>query len=322
VTLLPLREYDHTIIAFSGGKDSMACLIQALRWKLPNIECWHHDVDGRGGQFMDWPITADYCRKVCAALGVPLYFSWRHGGFEREMLRDGRPTAHTEFEMPGPNGTIVRGFAGGKGQPGRRMLFPQVSADLSVRWCSAYLKIDVGRIVFNNDPRFTGKKILFITGERGEESTARAKYLDAEEHQSASVGKKRLIHQWRPIKDWTEQYVWNEIARLKINPHPGYRLGWGRISCMTCIFGDKDQWASVKELAPAEFKHISDYEVQFGKTIHRKDSVLVQASKGRNFMPDDPALKALAMSHVYTDPVFIDPWVMPPGAFKRAGGPT
>jgi len=87
---------------------------------------------------MDWPCTTAYCQAVARALDVPLYLSWREGGFLREMLRDGTPTAPICFQTP--DGTMQR--AGGAGQPGTRLRFPQVSADLSQRWCSAYLKID------------------------------------------------------------------------------------------------------------------------------------------------------------------------------------
>ena len=44
----------------------------------------------------------------------------------------------------------------------------------SVRWCSAYLKIDVGAAALRGQARFEGKRTLFVTGERAEESAARA----------------------------------------------------------------------------------------------------------------------------------------------------
>ncbi len=48
--LIPiLQKYDRTIIPFSGGKDSLACILWALENQLPNIELWHHLVDGREG---------------------------------------------------------------------------------------------------------------------------------------------------------------------------------------------------------------------------------------------------------------------------------
>jgi len=79
---------------------------------------------------MDWPCTHAYCRAFASEFRVPLYFSWREGGFEREMLRDNTPTAPIKLEKP--DGTI--GTAGGNGRHGTRLKFPQVSASLSVGW--------------------------------------------------------------------------------------------------------------------------------------------------------------------------------------------
>jgi DNA sulfur modification protein DndC len=42
---------------------------------------------------MDWPCTPAFVRATGDALGIPVVFSWREGGFVREMLRDNAPTA-------------------------------------------------------------------------------------------------------------------------------------------------------------------------------------------------------------------------------------
>lgn len=239
-----LSSYDYIIVAFSGGKDSLACVLHLLELGVPRerIELWHHDVDGReGSTLMDWPCTRDYCRKVAEALGVRLFFSWKVGGFEREMLRDASATAPIAFETP--DGVK---YTGGKGKPNTRLQFPQVAADLSVRWCSAYLKIDVGAAAIRNQERFNGSRTLFVTGERAEESASRARYESFEPHRSDSrTGRKaRHVDQWRPVHSWSERDVWDIIKRWRVNPHPAYRLGWGRVSCAACIFGSPDQWAS------------------------------------------------------------------------------
>jgi hypothetical protein len=55
-----LSTYDRFVIAFSGGKDSIACFLHLLESGVQRekIELWHHDVDGReGNHFMDWPCT-------------------------------------------------------------------------------------------------------------------------------------------------------------------------------------------------------------------------------------------------------------------------
>lgn len=318
-----LNEYDRFLVMFSGGKDSLACILELIGRGAPKdrIELWHHDVDG-GDPFMDWPVTADYCRKVAAALGIPIRFSYREGGFRREMLRAGDSTAPVIFETPDG-----RTAAGGRGPEGTRRKFPQVSANLSVRWCSAALKIDVADIALKNDIRFRGIKTLVLTGERAEESAARAHYATFEPHRSDLRDGKRYqrhIDHWRPVHAWKEARVWSIINERGIVPHPAYRMGWGRLSCMSCIFGNADQWASVRAVAPERFEEIARYEEEFRTTIHRTLSVRQMADRGTPYEGVDPALVELAMSETYTGPVEVpqEHWTLPLGAFGDSTGPT
>ena len=317
-----LSSYDRIVTAFSGGKDSLACVLHLLDQGVDRslIELWHHDVDG-GSRFMDWPCTPAYSRVIARHLGIPIYFSWREGGFLREMLRDGTPTAPTRFERP--DGSF--GVKGGSGKPGRRLQFPQVSADLSVRWCSAYLKIDVASIAIKNQERFQGIRTLFVTGERAQESTARARYKVFEPHRAdARDGDlRRHIDHWRPIHAWPEQQVWEIIEKHQINPHPAYRLGWGRVSCFSCIFGSANQWASIRQIAPEWFERLAGYERQFGKTIQRNRTISELAAKGTPYpVVSDPSAVAEALDEVWSGPPTISPWKLPAGAYGENAGPT
>lgn len=318
-----LEAYDHIIVAFSGGKDSLACLLDLLDRGAPKakIELWHHDVDGReGSRLMDWRCTRDYCRKVAQALGVKLYFSWKVGGFEREMLRDATATAPIAFETPDG----LR-YTGGEGKPNTRKQFPQVSPDLSIRWCSAYLKIDVASAAIRNQDRFVGRRTLFVTGERAEESPSRARYQAFEPHRSdlRNGRKARLVDHWRPVHAWTEARVWEIIRRHCINPHPAYRLGWGRVSCAACIFGSSNQWASLRAVNPEQFERVAGFEKSFGKTIKRKLDVVQTADKGTPYAMS-PSDVAAALSDSFDEPVVLteETWTLPRGAFGESCGPT
>lgn len=322
--LLPLDEYDKILVSYSGGKDSLACLLHLLDLGVPRekIELHHQDVDGHGEALMDWPCTPAYVRATGEALGIPVVFSWREGGFVREMLRDNQPTAPVSYEREGQRVSLPTVRA----TEGTRLKFPQVSADLNVRWCSAYLKIDVFARVIANDPAYQGKKILVVTGERGQESSARAKYEHAEPHRTDT--KRRLVHQWRPILDWKEEQVWEIIERWRVRCHPSYSLGFGRTSCLPCIFSNENQWASVKQLDPERFRRIADLERQFGTTIKRGESVEDMARRGKEYVSNKPEeLRRLAMSpDAFTAEHFFlqdgEIWKTPAGAFKRCGGPT
>jgi 3'-phosphoadenosine 5'-phosphosulfate sulfotransferase (PAPS reductase)/FAD synthetase len=312
-------DYDKIVIFFSGGKDSLACLLHLLDSGADpaKIELWHHDIDGQGGHFMDWPVTKAYCSAVARTLGIQLYFSWRQGGFYREMMRENQRTAPTYFETP--SGTIES--AGGKaGKYGTRRQFPQVSADLSQRWCSAYLKIDVADLAIRNQERFRTLKTLTVSGERAEESSARSRYQTYEPDRTHSAG--RTVYRWRPVHKFTEQQIWEIIARHRINPHPAYHLGYGRTSCLHCIFGNGNQWASSRAICPAGFSRIASLETEFGKTIHRKKSVIDLADSGNPYSAITPDLVDIGMSESYTEPVILDKWFLPAGAFGESNGPS
>lgn len=90
--LLPLEDYDMIIVLFSGGKDSLACVLRLLEMGVPKekIELWHHDIDGgEPNLHMDWLPTQNYCRAVAEYLGIRLRVSWRIGGFWSEVYRIG-----------------------------------------------------------------------------------------------------------------------------------------------------------------------------------------------------------------------------------------
>lgn len=313
------EDYDHIIVAFSGGKDSFACLLYLfdLGFPLSKLELWHHDVDGEGPNFMDWPCTRDYCRAVAQTFGIPIYNSWKVGGFVSEMLRENTPTAPTRFETPDG----IR-ETGGKGPLGYRRKFPQISACLSTRWCSSYLKIGVCQSAIAGQERFNGKRILLVTGERAEESANRACYAQLEPHKSTT--KQRHVDQWRPVHGWPAETVWEIMERYCVNPHPAYRLGWGRVSCAACIFGSPCQWCSLNTINPAQVQKIANYEKEFGVTINRTYSVPEMVAKGKPYASMAPDDIRAALSEKFEESVILPPgtWKLPTGAFGENAGPT
>lgn len=317
--------YDRVVVFFSGGKDSEACVLHLLEQGVDpaKIELHHHLVDGRGSRLMDWPVTDAYCTAFAQAFGLKLYFSFKEGGFEREMLRKNARTAPIVWERQ--DGTLMR-VGGDGGKLGTRWKFPQVAADLRVRWCSAYLKIDVGARILTTEPRFRDGRTLVVTGERAEESACRARYHGFEPHRSDNRDGARVqrhIDQWRPIHGWSEEEVWAIIRRHNVNPHPAYHLGFGRTSCQKCIFGSQDQWATVRVCDPEGFERVAEYEDVFESTIHRTRSVREQADRGTPYAMD-PAMIALAMSREYPQELLLTPpgtWQYPQGAFGESTGP-
>lgn len=170
--LLPLEEYDHIIVLFSAGKDSTAAYYRLLELGVPKnkISLWHHDIDGgHPRRRMDWPTTQSYVEAFAEAEGVEKRISRRVNGFWGEVYRLGA-SFPIEYEENGEMKTckltqkqkeseilrkqILDGMleedCEDLKQYGCRGKFPAKSGDLSRRWCSAYLKIDVASAVIRN----------------------------------------------------------------------------------------------------------------------------------------------------------------------------
>lgn len=327
IDLLPLSEYDFFIVSESGGKDSMACLFYLLELGIPKekIELWHQSVDGGGAdyvEFMDWPVTENYIDCVGQHFDIPVFYQWRAGGIHNELLRKDSLTGDVYYTTG--NGEIIH-LPTRTGKLNTRHKWPAMSADLRIRWCSPYVKIDVFRRTLNNHPKYKDKKVLVVTGERREESSNRAKYAEAEVHICST--KSRLVHAWRPVIDWTEQQIWDIYEKYRFLPHPAYLLGWNRTSCFGCIFSTADLWAMMREISPERFNRLAEMEKELNHTIDTKGiSLNDKANLGNlNRLPKDARLSQwvdLALNRAFKkEDLIMEQWELPAGAFMgNAGG--
>lgn len=222
-----------------------------------------------------------------------------------------------------PEGLLVLPRDHNRSKPGTRLRFPQQSPSLQTRWCSSALKIDVGRRAINNQERFKEKKILFITGERREESANRSKYNQLEAHAcDRRYGKTaRLVDAWRPVLHWSEEQVWEVIERHRILAPVPYRLGWSRSSCMTCIYNSQRIWSTIRHYWPDRAWNIARYEQTFGVTVSRKkiDVIDLGSAVAPIHISDIEALEQVSRES-YTLPIFVPEgqrWALPGGAFGR-----
>lgn len=345
--LMPLEEYDLFVVLLSGGKDSIACYYKLLELGVPKgkIEMWHHDIDGRHpSRQMDWRCTGEYVRAFAEAEGVPLRISWRLNGFFGELYRIGA-SEPIEWEDP-DSGEICQCRLSAKYLQcerikkeasqnmeeelkalGYRMKFPAKSGDLSRRWCSAYLKIAVAdSVTVNLDKTCTDVKILIVSGERRGESSGRAQYNEMELHRThAEKAAHRIVHQWRPVIDYSEKDVWEVLKRHRVNPHPCYRAGWNRCSCAFCIFSTPPLLAGIRELYPREYELLRQDEKTLRFTIDNKKDLdsYVGNAKSCVYQGDKAALSSLITGKFAAKDVYVSgKWMYPAGAFHGAeGGP-
>tara|TARA_R110000764_G_scaffold542_8_gene2097 strand:- start:10578 stop:12209 length:1632 start_codon:yes stop_codon:yes gene_type:complete len=251
------------LIAFSGGKDSVAMVLKALFIdKIPKsqIELHHHKVDGESdSNIWDWPCTDSYCKEFAAYFGIPIFFSFSGGGITAEIFRNGTPRFPMYFQEK-ENGP----FKERPSNPNKTkevLAFPAIGNDLGTRWCSSVAKIEVMSAILNNSIHFiTDANIVVMTGERRLESQNRSKYNEIEVMKNTALTKNRKCIVWRSVIDYTEADVWELYKTHKVQPHPCYELGWSRCSCQLCIFNDADTWATANDLSPDRVSKIAKIE--------------------------------------------------------------
>lgn len=210
---------------------------------------------------------------------------------------------------------------------GKRHKFPAKGSTHQGRWCSGSLKAAVQDSVTSNlDRTKENVKVLVVSGERRGESRGRSKYNEMEIHRTNAEKKAhRMVHQWRPVIDYSEKDVWEVLKRHKLNPHPCYRAGWNRCSCAMCIFSTPRLFAGVKELYPEEFELLKQDEKILGFTLDNKCDLetFIRGTGSCVYWGDKPAIHSLVTGEFTVDDVYVEgDWMYPAGAFHGAeGGP-
>jgi 3'-phosphoadenosine 5'-phosphosulfate sulfotransferase (PAPS reductase)/FAD synthetase len=355
--ICPLEWYDYICIGTSGGKDCIAALLYLLELGVPKekIILLHHCIDGKGENpilNMDWSFAESYCLRIAEALGVKIKFSWRELGFAGEIFREGasRPIFFEELESDevietrGANWTkteeikaeIEKKAAVGEDTTeletelrslGFRYKFPSRTASLSTRWCSSALKIEIADRIFRySRTTHSNSKILFVDGIRREESSNRSRYNECELHSCNAPTKKRYIHHWRPIIEWTEEMVWDIFKKYGVRPSPSYYCGFNRMSCALCIFSMPQHFKGVKELMPERFDKLVEVEKELGFTVVHKMDLNTYIGQAESCVPKDlekSTLDIIRTGIVPKDYVLLkegEEWKLPSGAYKGCEG--
>ena len=210
---------------------------------------------------------------------------------------------------------------------GKRHKFPAKGGTHQGRWCSGNLKAAVQDSVTSNlEETRKDIKILVVSGERRGESKGRSKYNEMEIHRTNAEKKAhRIVHQWRPVIDYSEKDIWEVLKRHKVNPHPCYRVGWNRCSCAACIFSTPKLFAGFKELYPEEFELLKQDEEILGFTLDNKCDLetFIAGADSCVYWGDKAAIHSLVSGEFTVDDVYVkDDWLYPAGAFHGAeGGP-
>jgi 3'-phosphoadenosine 5'-phosphosulfate sulfotransferase (PAPS reductase)/FAD synthetase len=194
---LHLAEYDVILINSSGGKDSQAmidevCTLASAAGVLHRVTVLHCALG-----HVEWPGTSELARTQAEHYGVRYEERHREQGLLLDQVRHrGRwPSSSARYCTSDQK----RGPA--------RKLITQLVAELG----------DLHRPA----------RVLNCMGLRAAESRARLKKARLSRDEAASSGR-RTVDTWLPIRDWTEEQVWQRIHASGVPYHPAYDQGMTR----------------------------------------------------------------------------------------------
>jgi 3'-phosphoadenosine 5'-phosphosulfate sulfotransferase (PAPS reductase)/FAD synthetase len=147
----------------------------------------------------------------------------------------------------------------------RRGMWPSPSQ----RQCTSDLKRDpikreVRRYLKAN-PQFNGL-VVNCMGIRAAESPARSKQIPFQKIDANSVAG-REWYDWLPIFDMTTGEVFDLIAQHGQEPHPAYKAGMSRLSCVFCIMASRADLRTAALLKPELYRKYVELEKKLGHTM-------------------------------------------------------
>lgn len=233
------------IVSLSGGKDSVACLLDALENYDKDQIIAHHQVI-----LEDWPGTIEYNQELCSRLGVPYYQSQAsYHGYECTNCQYHYLTSRNVQICPkcqGREGRFLRMVESVLDLVEWRQMWPS----LSVRFCTSYFKRDNFNKWARENKDLLGKSPVIVLGERWRESRGRAKLPYLRKRSNLEY-----MTEWRPILDYRRIDVFRKLQEYGIEPHYCYKAqgmterdmyevdeeGGPRMSCVMCFLKSEDQ---------------------------------------------------------------------------------
>jgi hypothetical protein len=147
--------------------------------------------------------------------------------------------------------------------------------DTSNRWCTSYLKRDITESWIRANRSALGQRVLFLTGERRDESKRRAKLPSVQIHRTTLKTEKKgvfVCHWYRPVLDFEKGLMFEQGKRLGLDPHPCYEY-LTRCSCVACILmPDRFALENMKRY-PEKFRRLIQAELRYGHTWKQRTSL-------------------------------------------------
>lgn len=227
-----LRGFHSIILNSSGGKDSLTALHRVAiladdAGVLDRVTVLHCDLG-----HVEWPGARELAAEQAAYYGVRFQVRRRERGGLLDLVR-------------------------------ARRRWPSAQA----RYCTSYLKRDVGRKFYTETVRESGittrpARLLSVLGIRAAESRARAARPALAIDRGASSGR-REVTVWHPIHQMTTAQVWSSIRESGAPSHPVYRHV-SRLSCSLCPLAARADLIAAARLRPRLAEQYAALEDEIG----------------------------------------------------------
>jgi 3'-phosphoadenosine 5'-phosphosulfate sulfotransferase (PAPS reductase)/FAD synthetase len=231
----------------SGGKDSMACLIElAARVPKSPILVVHASLG-----LAEWPGALEKAQEHAESLGLPFIVAKANKSL---------------FDM------VER----------RHQTRPEVPSwpSASTRQCTSDLKRDpIVREVRAYANAHGYSEIVNCLGIRAQESTARAKRAEFSVNNRETT-KARSWYEWLPVFKLSVDQVWALIDSQPVKRHYAYLLGNERLSCVFCIMSSQNDLYVGYSHNKALFEKYTDLEAKTGYTMHQSRKSLTELVLG------------------------------------------
>lgn len=227
--------YTSVIVSYSTGIDSTGVLYWAIR-NFPREKIWLLYCDTGA----EYPCNEELLAFTARQLGIKSITLRHPKGFLGLLLTE-------------------------------RFKFP----DAQIRWCTAILKRDITDKWIRANRHILGEKVLFLTGERRDESPGRAKLPEWEYHTTTLKTTRKGVftcHWHRPVLDYEKGKMFECGKLLGVPANPCYQY-LPRCSCMLCVLmPDRYCLENIKRY-PEIIKPFADAEQIIGHTWKHKTSL-------------------------------------------------
>lgn len=123
------------------------------------------------------------------------------------------------------------------------------------RWCTRSLKVEP-IFALLRELADSGHDVVNAVGVRAQESSARARLSEWDDHDGVDA------EVWRPLIDWSEEEVIAIHQRHGLAPNPLYLAGARRVGCWPCIYASKEEIRLVADTDPGRVDRIRSLEAE------------------------------------------------------------